>query len=368
MTGIPLVDLKIQYQRHRKEILAAVDAVFSDAAFIQGPYVERFEHAFTERLGAAHGVACANGTAALGLALDALGVQQGDEVITVANTFFATAESILHVGARPVFVDVDPATGTMDPSAAAAAITPRTRALVPVHLYGAPAAMDALSSLADRHGLLLVEDAAQAHFATYRGRMAGTLGDAGAFSFYPGKNLGAYGDAGFIAMRDEAAAARARRLRDHGRSGKYEHAMIGYNQRMDGVQGAVLSVKLRHMEAWTAARRAHAVAYSARFIPAGFQPMQTPEGAESCFHLYVIPVSNRAEVQRALAAAGVDTGIHYPVPLHRQPALAHLGIPEGSLPVTERLANRVLSLPLYPELTDAARESIADAFLAIARP
>ncbi|WP_298380441.1 DegT/DnrJ/EryC1/StrS family aminotransferase [Azospirillum sp.] len=368
MSHIPLVDLKTQYQRHRKEILDAVDQVFAEAAFIQGSHVERFERSFTERLGAAHGVACANGTAALSLALEALGVGCGDEVITVAHTFFATTEAILHVGATPVFVDVDPVTGTMDPAAAAAAVSPRTRAVVPVHLYGTPAAMDEIAAVCAAHGLFLVEDAAQAHFATYRGRMAGTLGDAGTFSFYPGKNLGAYGDAGFIVLRDAETAFRTRQLRDHGRTSKYEHGTVGYNQRMDGVQGAILSVKLRHMEAWTAVRRAHASAYDARLMPMGYEVIRPPEGVESCYHLYVVQVSNRSDVQKAMAEVGIDTGVHYPVPLHLQPALAHLGVPAGSLPVTERLADRVLSLPLCPELTEAQRERVCQTFLSVARP
>jgi len=368
MPKIPLVDLQQQYREHRADFLRVIDEVCASASFIQGPHLKRFEASFVGRIGATHGIGCSSGTSALSLILEAMGIGRGDEVITVANSFFATAEAICNVGAVPVFVDVDAVTYTIDPQAAAAAVTPRTRAVLAVHLYGTPCDMGALSALCQRHGLALIEDAAQAHLATYRGAYAGTLGDAAGFSFYPGKNLGAFGDAGFVTARDDAMAQRVRKLRDHGRSSKYEHDVIGYNHRMDALQAAVLQVKLDYLDEWTAARRRHAAAYDTRIAAAGFQVMQAPEEAEGSYHLYVVQVSNRAEVQAVLADAGIATGIHYPVPLHRQPALAHLGIPEGALPVTERQAQRVLSLPLYPEMTSEQRDRVATAFLAVARP
>ena len=367
-TAIPLVDLKAQFANHRAEIMAAIEAVIADCAFVQGPHVAAFEQAFAARMGVRHAIGCSSGTSALTLPLEALGIGPGDEVITVAHTFFATVEAVCQLGARPVFVDVDPLTCTMDPAAAAAALSPRTKALLPVHLYGTPCHMDELGALARAHGLALVEDAAQAHLATYKGKTVGAIGDATTFSFYPGKNLGAYGDAGLVSTDDDRLAARMRKMRDHGRSSKYEHDAIGYNHRMDGIQGAVLAAKLVHLDAWTAARRAHGAAYDARLAAAGFQVARTPAGAVSSYHLYVAQVSNRDRTQAALAAAGIASGVHYPVPLHLQPALAGLGGRPGMLPVTERLAGRVLSLPIYPELSDAQRERICDVFLAVAQP
>ena len=368
MTPIPFVDLKSQYAAHREQYLRAIEEVIADAAFILGPHVQRFERAFAARIGAAHAVGCSSGTSALSLTFEAYGIGPGDEVVTVPNSFFATVEAILHVGATPVFADVDPDTHGIDPAALDAAVTPRTRAVVPVHLYGNPCDMDAVLAVARRFGIKVVEDAAQAHLATHRGCTVGTLGDAAAFSFYPGKNLGAYGDAGAVTTSDDELAAALRKLRDHGRISKYEHDTVGHNHRMDGIQGAVLSAKLAHLDAWTEARRRIAAVYDARLQGAGFRTVAQTPGAQAVHHLYVTEVSNRAETQAAMAAAGIATGVHYPVPLHLQPALAGLGMGRGSFPVAERLADRVLSLPIYPELTEDQVDRVCASFLAAARP
>ena len=349
-TSIPLVDLRPQYEALQGEIDAAMAAVIRDCAFIQGPYVKRFEEAFAARLGAAHCLGCSNGTAALTLALDAVGVKPGDDVITVSQTFFATAEAILSVGARPIFVDIDPATHAMDPALVAAAVTPRTTAIVPVHLYGNVCDMDGIMAVAQRHGLKVVEDTAQAHLATYHGRHAGTIGDAGTFSFYPGKNLGAYGDAGAVVTNNPEVAARIRSMRDHGRTGKYEHDLVGGNHRMDGLQGAILEVKLRHLDQWTAARRHLARLYHERLATLGVSVAQAPMGAEPVDELLCCGVGDRGLVLQSLQAEGIGAGIHYPIPCHRQPALREFA--GTALPVSERVAGRVISLPIYPELSE----------------
>ena len=359
---IPLVNLSAQYAGIKEEVLSAIAAVLDANAFIQGEFVARFEDEFLDAIGAQHGAGCANGTAAISLALEALGVGRGDEVITVANTFFATAGAICHVGAKPVFVDVDPATHAMDSALIEAAITPQTKAIVPVHLYGNVADMAPIAALAHRHGLAVVEDAAQAHLATYRGVMAGSIGDAATFSFYPGKNLGAYGDAGFVVTRDAGVAMKVKQLINHGRTDKYAHQIIGYNQRMDGLQGAVLSVKLKHLAAWTAARRHNAALYRQAIKTAGVQFAEPTSDCVPAYHLFVAEVGNRDAVMKNLAGAGIASGIHYPLPLHLQPAFAHLGGRTGMLPITERLAGRIISLPMCAELTSAEIERIASAF------
>lgn len=365
---IPLVNLKRQHDRLRPALAEAFLRVLDSGQFIKGPAVAAFEKEWLAALGAAHGLGCANGTAALSLALEALGVGPGDEVICPAHTFIATAEAVRHVGATPVFVDIDPASYTMSPAAAAAAVGPRTRALLPVHIYGGAADMDPLLDLARAHGLLVVEDAAQAHLARYKGRALGTIGDAGTFSFYPGKNLGALGDAGFLVCRDPAAADKAARLADHGRSGKYDHDLVGYNQRLSDAPAAGLSVKLRHLPTWTENRRARAAQYDAALKPAGFKVLEPAAGCEPVYHLYVVEVADRAETAAALKARGVATGVHYPTPLHLQPAFAGMGLSPGALPVTERAADRVLSLPVCGELTEEEAARVIDAFLAVARP
>lgn len=365
---IPFVDLAAQYAKLKSDMDGAIADVLASRAFIQGPFVSRFETEFAGKLGAPFGIGCGNGTAALSLALEALGIKRGDEVITVAHTFFATAEAICHVGAVPVFVDIDPRSYNIDPDSFEAATSARTRAVIPVHIYGTPCDLSALLNIARKRDVRVIEDAAQAHLATYRGQYAGTFGDCGAFSFYPGKNLGAYGDAGFVTCRDVDVANVLRRLRDHGRSGKYQHDLIGYNHRMDGLQAAVLSVKLRHLDEWTAARRRNAALYDARLRPAGFKTIEPPDGSLSSYHLYVVEVSNRDETIKALNAHGIETGVHYPVPLHLQPALARNPRPGNGLPVTERVASRVLSLPMCAELSEEAIDDVCAAFLQCARP
>jgi dTDP-4-amino-4,6-dideoxygalactose transaminase len=355
---IPLVDLKAQYQALRPEIDEAIGRVIDRTSFILGEEVERFEAEFAAYCGVAHAVGCANGTDALTLALQAVGVRPGDEVVTVAHTFIATAEAIGAVGARPVFVDVLPGTLLMDPSLLERAITPRTRAILPVHLYGQMVDMDAVMAVARRRGLKVVEDAAQAHGARHRGRRAGSIGDAAAFSFYPGKNLGAYGDAGAVVTNDPAVAGWVAKARNHGRATKYEHDFEGRNSRMDGLQGAVLRVKLRRLDGWNERRRELARKYDARLAGTGAKPVEVAAGAEPVHHLYVVETSDRDAALARLAAAGIEGGIHYPVPLHVQKAYAHVGLARGSLPVTERAAARILSLPLYPEMPAEAVDEI----------
>lgn len=367
MTPIPLVDLASQYEALKTDIHAAIHDVFRTGLYIQGPAVAAFEKAFAGKMSTAHGIGCANGTASLALSLEALGVGAGDEVITVSHTFIATAEAICHVGARPVFVDIEPAGYGMDPTLIEAAITPRTRAIIPVHLYGAPCDMDPILAIAHKHDLKVIEDAAQAHFATYRGRCVGSLGDCGSFSFYPGKNLGAYGDAGFISTNRDETALLLRKLRDHGRTSKYEHDVIGYNQRMDALQAAILSVKLKHIDDWIAARRKIAAQYDARLRPAGFKTIVPLADSEPVYHLYVVEAYNRDAVAEALARDGIATGVHYPIPLHKQAALSKSG-PHRPLPVTEKTAAKIISLPIYPELTLQDVDRICDLFLTCAQP
>lgn len=349
---IPLVDLKAQYASIKPEVDEAIQRVLNHTQFILGKEVAEFEAAFAEYLGVKGVVGLASGTAALQLALLACGVRPGDEVITSAFTFMATAEAICQTGARPVFVDIDPRTYTLDPNCVEAAITPHTRAIMPVHLYGQPADMTALAEIAQRRRLWLIEDAAQAHGAEVQGQRCGGLGHLACFSFYPGKNLGAYGDAGAVSGNDETLLAKVRKLRDHGRTAKYEHDEIGYGERLDALQAAVLQVKLRHLEDWTEARRRHARHYTELL---GTTRVITPHeaaGVRHVYHIYAIRTERRDDLLKALQAQGIGAGIHYPVPLHRQPAFLKQGYERVSLPVTEQAAREVLSLPLYPELMD----------------
>jgi dTDP-4-amino-4,6-dideoxygalactose transaminase len=362
---IPLVNLARQHAEIRGELVAALEGVLDSGAFILGPAVARFEEEFAAVAGSRHAVGCANGTAAISLALEAIGVGRGDEVVTTPHTFAATAEAIVHVGATPVFVDIEPDTYGIDPAHAAAAIGSRTRAVLPVHVYGAPCRIGEVMAIADQAALAVVEDSAQAHLAAVAGRRVGTFGRAGTFSFYPGKNLGACGDAGAVITGDVALADGIRRLRDHGRSSKYEHVVVGYNHRMDGLQAAVLSTKLRRLEDWTARRVALARRYDA-VLAERFHVVRPREGDRAVYHLYVVEVSNRDAVQAALAERGIATGVHYPIPLHRQPAFARWA--GGALPVAERTASRVLSLPLCAHLQDAEQDEVLDRFLAIAAP
>jgi len=349
---IPLVDLKAQYARIKPGIDAAIQRVLDSTGFILGKEVTDFEQAFACHVGAKGAVGVASGTAALSLSLLACGVGLGDEVITTSHTFIATAEAISHTGARPIFVDIDARTYNLDPQRVEDAITPRTKAIVPVHLYGQPAAMDALQSIARRHDLWLVEDAAQAHGAEYKGRRCGTLGDLACFSFYPGKNLGAYGDAGAVTGNDEALLEKVRKLRDHGRLSKYEHDEIGYGERLDALQAAILGVKLQHLEAWTEARRAHARLYTKLLAELDIiLPYEMPQ-ARHVFHLYVIRVPRRDALLARFKEKDIGAGIHYPVPLHRQPAYLKRGHGDVSLPITEKIVSEIVSLPMYPELME----------------
>lgn len=361
MQKIPLVDLQAQYSRIRPEIDHALAEVLASAAFIMGPQVAAFEDAFAAFCGAGHCVGVGSGTAALELSLHALGIGRGDEVITVAHTFIATAEAISAVGAKPIFVDVDPHTYTLDPGALAAAVTSQSRAVIPVHLYGQPADMTAINALAAQHGLWVIEDAAQAHGASWAGRPVGTLGHVGCFSFYPGKNLGAYGDAGAVVTADAQIAETVRLLRNHGRRAKYEHEIKGYGERLDTLQAAVLSVKLGHLRAWTAARRALAATYTNSFVDLDLTLPGVAPDAAPVWHLYVICTPQRDALARHLASQGIATGVHYPIPLHLQPAYADMGLRAGALPVTERVAAQCLSLPMYPELSQTQQARVINA-------
>lgn len=349
---IPFVDLQAQYRSIKEEVDAAIGRVLENASFVLGREVASFEDSFAEYTGARFCVGVSNGTAAIQLALMACGIGAGDEVIVPANTFFATAEAVSTAGATPVFVDADPVSYTIDVRQIESRITPRTRAVIPVHLYGQPADLDPILEIAARRNLIVIEDAAQAHGALYEGRRVGTFGSAACFSFYPGKNLGAYGEGGAVVTGDEEIARAVRRLRDHGSERKYHHDVIGYNFRLEGIQGAVLSVKLPFLDSWNALRREHAAAYNKLLAGADLMLPQEMSYARHVYHLYVVQAEERDELQKDLAEAGVQTGIHYPVPIHLQPAYAFLGYGRGSFPVTEGQASRVLSLPMFPELTD----------------
>lgn len=356
---VPLVDLAAQYRAIREDIDPAIQRVLDKTSFILGEEVRDFEAAFARYTGAEGAVGVASGTAALELAFRALGLGPGDEIITTAHTFIATAEAISNVGARPVFADIEADTYNIDPEHVEELVNERTRAILPVHLYGRPARLDALSTIARRHGLMLVEDAAQAHGAEIDGVRVGSIGDAACFSFYPGKNLGAYGDAGAVTSNDPALLDRIRRLRDHGRTTKYEHAEIGYAERMDALQAAILSAKLPHLERWTEARRAHARRYGD--LLAGLPLTLPAETADRhVFHLYVIRVERRDELLRHLADHGIAAGVHYPIPLHRQPAYLDLGYGAVRLPRTEQAAAEILSLPMYPELEAEQQSHVAN--------
>jgi dTDP-4-amino-4,6-dideoxygalactose transaminase len=358
---VPFVDLKAQYASIKDEILSAVANVFDSGQFVLGKEVAAFEEEFANFCGVRHGIAVNSGTSALHLALLAAGIGPGDEVITVPCTFVATVASIVYSGATPVFVDVDPLTYTMDASGIEAAITNRTKAILPVHLYGNPADMDAILAVARRHNLIVVEDSAQAHGAEYKGRRCGSIGDLGCFSFYPGKNLGAYGEGGLVTTNEPDFARKIRMLRDWGAEKKYEHVLKGYNYRMEGVQGAILRVKLRYLEQWTEARRAHAAAYQSALaaVPLAL-PAERPE-TRHVYHVYAVLTDRRRDLMNSLNANGIQTGIHYPIPVHLLPAYADLGYQAGDFPVTERIANQELSLPMYPELTEQYIEATANA-------
>jgi len=348
---VPVLDLKAEYAQLRDEILPALDRVCQNASFVLGAEVEAFEREFADFCGTRHCVALANGTAALHLGLLALGVQADDEVITTPNTFLATAEAITYCGAVPVFVDIDPATANLDPKLIERAITPRTRAILPVHLYGRPTDMDPIREIAARHNLRILEDAAQAHGAHYRGRRVGSLGHAAVFSFYPTKNLGAYGEGGALTTDDDQVAKFARAARSHGQTARYEHEFVGYNYRMHGFQGAVLRIKLRHVYAWTARRQEIAREYRRLLAGARLEtPVDDPRD-ECVYHQFVVYANNRNAVVAQLAAREIETVVHYPRPVHLQPAYSCLGLPPGTFPHAERACESVFSLPVHPGLT-----------------
>ena len=358
---IPLVDLKAQHRSLTSEILTAVEHVLESGQFVLGDQVAAFEREFADHADATEAVAVNTGTSALHLALLAAGIGPGDEVITVPFTFVATVAAIGYTGARAVFVDIDPATFTMDVTQLEQAITTDTKAILPVHLYGHPADMDPILDVARRHGLVVIEDACQAHGAEYKGRRVGSIGLIGAFSFYPGKNLGACGEGGMAVTSDPECARTMRMLRDWGQDRKYHHALKGFNYRMEGLQGSILRVKLRHLDAWTEARRAHARKYASELAGADVVTPSEQPWARHVYHVYAIRTAAREALQRTLLANGVQTGIHYPIPVHLQPAYADLGYRLGQFPHSERAADEVLSLPMYPELSNVQVEAVSAA-------
>jgi dTDP-4-amino-4,6-dideoxygalactose transaminase len=356
---VPFVDLAAQYSTIAEEINEATSKVIRDADFILGREVKLFEEEFAAFCEAKYAVGVDSGTSALELALRAYEIGPGDEVITAANTFIATALAISHAGARPVLVDVDPVTHTIDVAGIARAITPRTRAILPVHLYGRPAEMGPIRQLAGKLGIVVIEDACQAHGARYEGKRVGSLGDAAAFSFYPGKNLGAYGDGGMVVTNDRQVAERLEMLRNYGQKEKYHHLFRGYNRRLDTLQAAILRVKLKYLEKWNSARRWNAKLYHDSLEGAGvLTPVETL-GVESVWHLYVIRSEHRDALKEHFESRGINAGIHYPIPIHLQPAYKDLGYKRGDFPVTEGLARRILSLPMYAELTSEQVEFVA---------
>ncbi len=358
-TQVPFVDLRAQYRRLRRQILAAIDDALQGMQLFLGPNVRAFEDEFAAYCGVRYAVGVGSGTDALYLALRAAGIGPGDEVITVAHTFIGTVEAIVQAGAVPVFVDVDPETYTLDPSWVEAAVSARTRAIVPVHLYGQMADMEPIMQLAQRHGLLVIEDACQAHGAEYRGRRAGSIGDAAAFSFYMSKNLGAYGEAGVVTTNSRSIAEVVAMLRNHGSTSKYEHAELGVNSRLDELQAVVLRVKLRHLDEWVARRRQHAELYASLLQDVPVKLPKTRLGSTHVYHLFVVQVDDRDRVRQGLEARSIGCGVHYPIPLHKQAACHGIGRVVGDLKVTEALAGRILSLPMFPELTKQQVQYVA---------
>lgn len=348
---VPFLDLKAQYRQIKPKVDEAVLRSIESTQFVLGPEVHAFEERFAGYCSVSHCCAVNSGTSALHLALLAAGVGPGDEVITVSMTFVATTAAVLYSGATPVFVDIDPVTWTMNPALIEAAITPRTKAILPVHLHGLMADMDPIMEIARRHGLVVIEDAAQAHGAEYKGRRAGSIGDLGCFSFYPGKNLGAYGEGGAVVTNRPDLARKVALLRDWGQEAKYNHVIAGYNFRMDGIQGAVLNVKMDYIEFWTEGRRSVAAQYERALVEFPFARPRPPAHSRHVYHVYALALPHRDQVLKSLQDGGIGTGIHYPVPVHLQKAYSHLGYRAGDFPVTEKLATEFLSLPIYPELT-----------------
>lgn len=356
---VPFLDLKIQYETIKNEIAVALQEVLNKTAFAGGPFVAQFEKDYANFCQSSYAIGVGSGTSALWMTLLGMEIGPGDEVITVPNTFIATVEAISFCGAKPVFVDIDRATYNMDPNLLESAITPKTKAIIPVHLYGQMADMDPIMKIARAHNLSVIEDACQAHGATYKGRVAGTIGDAGCFSFYPGKNLGAYGEAGAIVTSNDQLDQKIRILRDHGQSKKYHHKFIGWNARMDGFQGAVLSVKLKHLSEWNEARRQNAKLYHG--LLNGFENIVLPKEADynkHIYHVYSLRMKNRDAVIDGLSKKDIHCGIHYPVPIHLTEAYQYLGLKKGAFPIAEEYAEELISLPMFAELTKAQIEHV----------
>jgi dTDP-4-amino-4,6-dideoxygalactose transaminase len=352
--GIPLVDLVRQYLSIRKEIDSAIEGVVESGSFIQGSNMKSFENEFAEYLGVKHAMSVGSGTDALRLAVEAAGIKNNDEVVSVAHTFASTVYAIVQNGGRPVLVDVCKETFTIDPILVAKAIGPKTKALLPVHIYGQPADMAELTEIAEKTNLIVIEDAAQAHGAVYAGRKAGSIGKIGCFSFYPSKNLGAYGDGGMVVTESDELAEKIRLLREYGQESKYRHLTLGYNSRLDELQAAILRVKLKHLDQWNSQRRDHARSYSEKLGGLGSWVGTPQEGRnrKHVYHIYAITVKRRDDIRRFLAKNGVSTGVHYPTALHKQPVFSVLSLPRPKLPVTELLADEEVSLPMFPELRE----------------
>jgi dTDP-4-amino-4,6-dideoxygalactose transaminase len=363
METVPYLDLRAQYRTLRSEVLSALEEICESASFAQGPATSKFDAEFAAYCGVDHCVSLNSGTSALHLALRCLDVGPGDEVITVSMTFIATAWAISYVGATPVFIDIDPVRRTLDPDKLEAAITSRTKAIIPVHLYGMPAEMDRIMAIAERHGVPVIEDAAQAHGARYKGRRAGQFGQIACFSFYPTKNLGAYGEGGALITNDASIAHRARSLRDHAQSQKYLHEEIGYNYRMDSFQAAVLSIKLNHLDQWNTARVDSARQYTELLKDSSYKLPAQMSDSECVWHCYVIETPERDRIRSGLQDVGIQSAVHYPVPVHLQKAYAHLDYRSGDLPITEALCEHCLALPIYPELSKEKLSRVASVLL-----
>ena len=362
--SVPFIDLPAQFKALKPQIDRVLGSIFEDASFISGPHLREFEDAFAQFVGAKHCVAVHSGTAALQLALTAAGIKPGDEVITVTNSFIASAEAISASGAVPRLVDCDANYFLIDPNQLEQSITSSTKAIIPVHLYGQPADMDKITEVAKRHNLKVIEDACQAHGATYRGRSVGVLGEVGCFSFYPGKNLGAAGDGGAVVTNDQTIATKVALMRDHGSTHKYEHEIVGHNFRLDSIQAAILNIKLPHLRIWNAQRAVHAQYYSSNL--AGLRGIVVPPVAperEHVFHLYVLKVSDRQLVEDLFNQRGIQYGIHYPTPIHLQKAYSQLGLRRGQFPVAERIAEQIISLPMFPEITPIQQDLVIDCLL-----
>jgi len=358
--NVPFVDLKAQYQSLKGEIDAAIQSVIDKTAFVGGPYVREFEIAFAEKYGVKHCISCANGTDAIYITLKALGIGPGDEVITVANSWISTSETISQAGAKPVFVDIDPDYYHIDPRRIEEKISSKTKAVIPVHLFGQPASIDEIRAICRNHNLFLIEDCAQAHFATYNGHKVGTFGIAGTFSFYPGKNLGAYGDAGAIVTNDEDLAKQARMFANHGSLRRHHHDIEGINSRLDGIQAAILSAKLKYIDEWNVARNKNALIYNR--LLSGIGQVQIPKirpNSFHIFHLYVIRSIKRNELADFLASKGIGTGIHYPTALPFMPAYGYLNHKPSDFPIAYKIQEEVLSLPMFPELNDEQIQYVA---------